>query len=755
MADKDLPKFNSIIADMLNWPSVIKMDFPGVGMRFYPLRANLAQLQKVCDDYLNFNHDPKDRPPFYFKPAVPFVLMQTVNYDRLEIEQVGWLTQHEAIFSIPLEWYERKGEKGEELVFRDWAMAYPFIYLDHPISIWTGREMYGWPKVPVRVPRLFPLRNPPDPQGRVDFSLASHSSNRPNQSEPFRPFIEIHQEAHGFSPLPSSTGDLYTAIPRAITGGLAAASTLVEAYSNFFLGRPNTTQTAAYSSMVGHGLDYVSKWLAEFWPMMIPGLTSGKERFTPSPFMRNNIVLKQFRDAHEVKSACYQALVKSEISIDKVLQAGLLFNPLSGDTSGGVTIRLHRYDTQTIVDTLGLTPSTITLEHGVSVASLKPFCPFWWSLNLSYGNAEVLSWRSRTTTFAGPAVQGAIAHRQNDYVEVGSGAREEVGGREKFPDFTMQVMPLRADLAVLGKLCDELFAGTPYSFTPAAPFVFLVADQFRNMEAQTDPLQRWADSELTFAIVAKCTSRKPHSKSRLAILPLIGFTGSEWNAISHREVNGQFALVADFVPPPEHGMQELPPAERAALHRLFALRTSICPTLNEDEQTRRWTLLEIDHDLRASKDSDESAESIQDWLKELGLETIAEGRSYESIVHKQFRDAKDANQACYQALVSLERKFPTASQPEWIEEKLKLVIHEFDTMEIVKKFGLQGGHEMAPRHQHRRVMLEPVKPFWLRGDMTQSLGTNLCWRAGVMDWQYDADSKSAATQPYTQSPNPA
>jgi hypothetical protein len=76
-------------------------------------------------------------------------------------------------------------------------------------------------------------------------------------------------------------------------------------------------------------------------------------------------------------------------------------------------------------------------------------------------------------------------------------------------------------------------------------------------------------------------------------------------------------------------------------------------------------------------------------------------------------------------------------------------------MEIVKKFGLQGGHEMAPRHQHRRVMLEPVKPFWLRGDMTQSLGTNLCWRAGVMDWQYDADSKSAATQPYTQSPNPA
>jgi hypothetical protein len=738
MASKDLPQFNTAIADMLKWPSAIEMEFPKVGMRFYPLRANLAQLQKVCDDYLNFVHDPNDQPPFYFKPAAPFVLMQTVNYDRLEIEHVGWLTQHEAIFSIPLEWYKR--EKNG-LVFQDWAMTYPFIYLDHPISIWMGREMYGWPKVPVRLPRLFPLLNPPDPQGRVDFNLGSHSSNRPNQSEPFRPLIEIHQEADGFSPLPRSAGDLYAAIPRAITSGLAAASTVVEAYSNFFLGQPTKTQSAAYTSMAGHGLDYVSKWLSEFWPMMIPGLAAEKQRFTPSPFMRNNIVLKQFRDAHDVKSACYQALVKSEISIDKVLDAGLLFNPLSGDTSGGVTIRLHHDDSQTIVDTLGLTPSAVGMERGVSVASMKPFCPFWWTLNLRYGNAEVLSWRSRATTFAGPHAQGEKAHRQNDYVEVGSGAREEVGGREKFPDFTMRVLPLEADRAMLKKLCDELFAGVPYSFTPAAPYVFLVADQFRNMEAQTDPLQRWADSELTFAIVANCTPMKTNAKSRLAILPLIGFTGSEWNAISHREVNGRFTLVADFVPPSEHGMQELPPAERAKLRRLFALRTSICPTLNEDEQTRRWTLLEIAHDGGALESAEEFAGGIQGWLKELGLKSIADDRSYESIAHKQFRDATDASKACYQALVSLERKFPNAPEIDWIEEKLKVVIHEFDTMEIVKKFGLKGGFQTTDSNHHKHVVLEPVKPFWVRGEMTQSRGTNLCWRAGLMDWQRDGDSQ--------------
>ena len=430
MAGKDLPKYNTAIAGMLRWPSDIQMKFPRVGMRFYPLRADLVQLQRVCDAYLNFTLDPADdRPPHYFKPAAPFVLMQTVNYDRLEIEEIGWLTQHEAIFSIPLEWYQLENGKWD---FKDWAMTYPFIYLDHPISIWMGREMYGWPKVPVRVPRLFPLKNPPDPQGRVQFNLATHSSNRSNHPEPFRPFIEILQDAGGLSSVASSVSDLYGAVPRAIAGGLAGASTVVESLSSFFLQRSENAQPAALPAMLGTGFNYISRWLPEFWTMMIPGFTAGKQNFTPSPFMRNNIVMKQFRDAHEVKSACYQALVKSEIAIDEVLDAGLLFNPLSGDASGGVTVRLHRYEAQPIIETLGLATASVAVERGIPVTTLKPFCPFWWNLNLSYGNAETLSWRSRTTSFSSPDKQGAAAHRKNDYLELGSGACEEIASPQFF-----------------------------------------------------------------------------------------------------------------------------------------------------------------------------------------------------------------------------------------------------------------------------------------------------------------------------------
>jgi len=734
MAETNLPKFNSTIANLLDWPSAIKMKFPHVGMRFYPLRADLSRLQKVCDTYLNFINEPDDRPPVYFKPAAPFVLMQTVNYDRLEIEKMGWLVQHEAIFSLPIEWYELKDNRW---VFKDWAMTYPFIYLDHPISIWMGREMYGWPKVPVRVPRLFPLRNPPDPQGRIAFDLATHSRDRVNRPEPYRPFIEIRQEADALARGPWSAGDLYGTVPRAIAGGLAAASTMVETFADFFLRKPDRDQAEPYQAMLGSGYSYIAKWLPEFWTMMVPGMARGKEKFTASPFMKNNIVLKQFRDAHEIDSACYQALVKSEISIDRILDGGLLFNPLSGDSSGGVTIRLHHYDTQPIVETLGLEVSEISNERGVNVSSLKPFCPFWWSLELSYGDASTICWRSRTTKFAAPGKQGKSSQRKNDYVRLGSGALEEIAGVKKFPSYLMRVLPLKAEPEELAKLCKDLFEGVPYTIEPAAPYVLMIVDQFHDMTSATDPMEGWADSELRFALVANCRDHQTSGAERRVLVPLINFVGSEWNAISHREVNGRFALASEFVAPLHHGMHELPPTKPHPLRNLFRLRTSICPTLDEDEQTRLWTLIELAEDLASPARPRATEASIEQWLKELRLDSIRPEKGFQSVKLKQFRDAKHPDLACYQALVQLEHKFTNEPEIKAIREQLKVMIYEFDSMQIVKKFGLLGGSPAVDRHGRPCIVFEPEKPFWVRAEIEQGLGINLCWRADGMDWQRD------------------
>jgi hypothetical protein len=727
-----LPEFVSAIAKFFNWPPVIKMDFPQVGMRFYPLRADIVRLQAICDAYLNFLHSPDDRPPVYFKPALPFVMLQTVNYDKLEIEKIGWLTQHEAIFSIPVEWYEWKVDRW---VFKDWGMTYPFLYLDHPISIWIGREMYGWPKVPVRVPRLFPLRNPPDPQGRVAFDLATHSRDRVNQPEPYRPFIEIRQDADSLSPTSWSAGDPYSMWPRAISGGLAAASTIVEQMADFFLRKPGRDATDLYQSMLGGGLNYITKWLPEFWTMMMPG--APRDRFTPSPFMKNNIVLKQFRDAREIDSACYQALVKSEISINRLIGAGVLFNPFSGDTSGGVTVRLHSIDTQPVVQALGLEVTEITQEHGGFVSHLKPFCPFWWSLDLSYGSANVICWRSKATKFSGTEDPGAPATHRNDYVKVGSGALEEVAGVEKIPNFLMRVMPLKADIAQLKKLCAELFKDVPYTIEPCVPYVLMIADQFRHRTSSDDPKQAWADSELRFVVVAKCRDPRSDGAERVVILPLLNFVGTEWNAISQREVNGRFALASEFNPPLQHGMQDLPPVAAPAFHRLFSLRTSICPSLDENEQTRRWTLIDLDAAAAPPSPPAAPSDELPEWLNELGLAGIAAEQKLTGLSLKQFRDAQFADHACYQALVQVERTFDAQPEFAWIREPLRISIHEFDTMQIKDTFGLLGGVFHPGPDGRKRDVFVPERPFWIRGDMEQSLGVNLCWRAGAMEWQRD------------------
>jgi hypothetical protein len=48
-----------------------------------------------------------------------------------------------------------------------------------------------------------------------------------------------------------------------------------------------------------------------------------------------------------------------------------------------------------------------------------------------------------------------------------------------------------------------------------------------------------------------------------------------------------------------------------------------------------------------------------------------------------------------------------------------------------------GGTHLVDRNERPYMVFEPEKPFWVRGDMEQELGVNLCWRAGGMDWQRD------------------
>ncbi len=780
MADSELPKYVVEIADFLNWKAVITMRFPHVGMRFYPLRADFAKLQSLCDKWLNFTAEEDDRPPFKFKPAAPFVMLQTVNYDRLEVsdddaeptrDNLGWLKQHEAIFAVPLEWYRWEKDKW---VFVDWAMTYPFLYLDHPISLWMGREMYGWPKIPIRVPRLFPLVNPPDPRGRVSFQFGGprpgtpgDARRNPNLSQPYTPFIEINQAPNAFYPM-ASLADCWRRGPEKIAGALSAYSGIVNLAAS--AGMPR--RLLGVRGKARRGLEYAIRWLPQMVKMYAGGGASEGHKFTPSPFMKNNITLKQFRDVKDVDSVCYQALVKSELAVERVWGGGYLFNPMLGDLSGGVTIRLHDcqdkdqriFEGRTIIETLGLRDAEIIAAHGDrqdgKVHELKPFFPFWWDLDLTYDKAENLAWRAKNTRWSVTSAPGAERKPRKDYVILGSSATVELAGPRDYKRSRMLVMPVPANLKRLKRLCEDYLDNDRYWFNPTSDHVLVVADQFRDMSATTARPASWADSELAFVVVGEYFDKSrqpqvpaPQTKGAPIVMPMIGFVGSEWNAISDREVFGRFSLASQFVPaeapllgtPLEDGYQTL-----------FHLRTSFNRAADEDDQVRWRTLLELAERWERRSAFNGSVEPLalgslidlnepkledpmRTLLARLGLASVVNNRrpdenpGFDMVGLKQFRDASEADRACYQALVKTRRAFDGTPKVNLLKNRIRLTIREFDTIKLVESFGLQGGSQSGPKYT-----FDVENPFVVTGGFDQTGGENLCWRASTMKWRDDS-----------------
>ena len=144
-----LGDYNIALSDALALPADLTQNFSGVIAQIFPLPANIGQMQFFLDRYLNFPADG-ETPPVYFRPAAPFVMLEILNYTSVasSAANVGWFSQHEIAFGMPLEWYARE---GDHLEFLTHALIYPYIYVDNSVSLSGGRQIYGWSKAPVRL----------------------------------------------------------------------------------------------------------------------------------------------------------------------------------------------------------------------------------------------------------------------------------------------------------------------------------------------------------------------------------------------------------------------------------------------------------------------------------------------------------------------------------------------------------------------------------------------------------------------------
>lgn len=363
-----------------------KSTFSNVNQRCFPLFADVNKLQKFVDDYLNVENYQHG---FHFQVSLPVVYMCLLDYGSMSNRTFGQAhaSQKELFFLIVLDWYEEceHGEKvfnGKRYKVHKHAKAtlQPFIFVDNPISVMLGREMFGWPKSLVAVQ---PMKDPwlpgpatNDPSLKIGAMRLSQPFH--GQSPEFKVVLEIHNKAGLSLGTPSSPFDYLT---------MAAKwwGTWATNY-NEMLGqwRQLMTSSITPSAMV--------QQMSEMYRSLLSGGAAGVNPLIEIFQMFSNAIeLKQLRRSDAPREACYMAIANSASEITAINGMGMLgsIESMMSSLDGGFSVNVHRFPAYPVVEKLGLAVShTLTPDTGVPIDVLKPCLPFWIDMDFTFTGSE-------------------------------------------------------------------------------------------------------------------------------------------------------------------------------------------------------------------------------------------------------------------------------------------------------------------------------------------------------------------------------
>ena len=323
--------------------------FKDVTMSVFPLRASLSRLESFCDAFLN--HAEK---AIKFQPFVPYVYLIILDYGRMSVEaaNMGWISQREVAFSVPLRWMQ-KHEKDGILEFRDWAFNSPFIFVDNELSMSTGREVYGWPKTLVHLDPSISQWVQDPPGSRRVFNVSTKAVGRAFEGQRFtnQPFLNVHHRpATNILEFPPKLLGLFRPLaemPNVGLNGARLAADLMRALSGITV--QGITKTSAFPDLLN--ADRLMELLSRenlsaclkpsSWQ---PGLADLLWSLFPRLYS-NTVNLKQFRDVSSPVAACYQAITNAKMQLECINRAGLLGqqNLLMGQIDGGYSIDVYRH----------------------------------------------------------------------------------------------------------------------------------------------------------------------------------------------------------------------------------------------------------------------------------------------------------------------------------------------------------------------------------------------------------------------------
>jgi hypothetical protein len=753
----NLPEYNTTIApDILTLNTRFKEHLKGVKSHVYFLKANIARMRDFCDHYLNFVSE-KPRAPVYFKPFIPFVALGVIDYGSLSVEaqNMGWISQHEVWFALPLEWYSIRNGRP---IFQDWVLACPFLFVDNTLSVASAREVQGFSKLmgsfaAAREPRLY---SPPEPYQSLNLRIKSAPNKYSTADAQMRTLLEIYREPRGYLNIPPALDDVLGELPKLLarTVGIAASAIDVAAGLPIF-GYERLRDLQSLVRMGQKGAGYVASLLPKLLCRQ-PPLPEEPEAQRARTFWLNLVNMKQFRDAEDPNAACYQAIVNSTMNVERYNGGGLLFEPLSTDPTGGFYIRLRRGLSQPIIESLGLEVSEECTIDGTTVATLRPLLPLWLNGDVGLGTGAALGWRTKNSSWHTARIPGHAIASANQYNTTQGVALAELPGPFIFPKSTFRVLPLMADEAKLKSFCTGYLTNSDYRFEPWGSYVYLIVGNHEDVALQKENLGTLAFREVSFLIPVKWYDRESKLIGVATVAPF-GYLDDEVATITAREVYGAAVTEAVIESPPNAWLNDAGPIDTR--QSLLKLSTIVLPAMRLGLRAERRELLEIQQAGMLAPDDDLAGQSVaEDWgpqlladhrkkisassnsstdfnnLMALALEPLANGEYLNSIALKQFRDSWEPNEACYQALVLTRRSISHIFDCREIDEQLHVRIARYPTQPIVERLGLRVKWTDSSSDVATVDVLQPIRPFWMKVALNQGPTQNLCWRAETTRW---------------------
>jgi hypothetical protein len=566
--------------------------------RYYPLPANIQRLQRFCDEYINFTNDAARIPEEAgrFVAFLPYVFLIFLDHPHLEVcsQHRNWFRQRELTFGFPVEWYRKRAGRWR---FEGWVFVNPFIYLDSSLGLTTGRELQGWPKKMATFEDVTTSRG--SSGGRpCSIRMSTSVANMPADPARLVPhlLLELTERRD------PRRGDLFQ------NWLAAAANTTFRMWGGL-------ARTLGPGVFPTDPLIQLDRW----------------RTFITSAADFGIVTLKQFRDAADPETVAYQALIHSVMRTQRLRACGFVGpgSVYAGDLSGGQRILIHHYDSEPIVERLGLRVDKGAAADGAPVSSLTPIAPFWTDSDISYEGGAVVCERTHDSSWSLRGHEGRPqgGTRANPYNETRGPSTECLPGPSELKDVLLRVLTLRADASAVKRVSDAYCLDAGQTVRPWAGGNEVYVIVAGGEETSGGPVPKaWPFRSLGFYLPVDCGGR-------LAFISPLELVDNAITAISGRERVGRNIWQGDF-----HGSW-VNAESRDHGSLLVNAQTSVFP--GKGVQAQNADLVEI-------RSTPNRLGNLPRWRVR-----VATGGSFSlNAVHlKQYRDTVHPDRAVYQCMV--------------------------------------------------------------------------------------------------------